>query len=149
MTTDSPGLGTTSTHTVTLSQWVNEGQPPLTELLTSHETVRRTKRHHWTLAALALLGCFPRKLKFQGRSVGWLRTDIDCWLGRNHRLPKSLRRCRHSKCRERNGHRICVSPAVPVQQCLFRHQLSASTDLVIVDLARNQPQQDIGRRDTE
>jgi predicted DNA-binding transcriptional regulator AlpA len=145
MTTDSPGLGTTSKHTVTLSKWVNERPPPLNELLTSHETVRLTKRHHWKLATLAFLRCFPRKLRFHGRCVGWLRADVDCWLGRNHRISKPRERCRHSTRRKRNGHRICLSPAAPIQQSPFRPRSSAPAVVIPRDLIPIQSKQVNGR----
>ena len=52
---------------VSLSKWANERFPSFQELLTAHEVARLTRRHRWVLAALTLLGRFPRKQRFHGR----------------------------------------------------------------------------------
>jgi predicted DNA-binding transcriptional regulator AlpA len=83
MSTDASGPGTISPVTVSVSRWVNERYPPWTELLTSHEVACLTRRHRWILAAMALMGRFPQRFRIHGRPIGWLRTDVECWLGRN------------------------------------------------------------------
>jgi predicted DNA-binding transcriptional regulator AlpA len=65
---------------VSLSKWVNERLPSFQELLTSHDVARLTRRHRWVLAALALIGRFPRGQRFHGRRIGWLRSDVVGWL---------------------------------------------------------------------
>jgi hypothetical protein len=35
--------------------------------------------------SLALLGRFPRKRRFHGRGIGWLRSDVVHWLTRDLR----------------------------------------------------------------
>jgi predicted DNA-binding transcriptional regulator AlpA len=67
---------------VPLSRWVNEPFPAWNDILTSHEVARLTRRQCWLLNALTFVGKFPKKHHFSGRSVGWLRTDVDEWLGR-------------------------------------------------------------------
>lgn len=65
---------------VSLSKWVNEALPPLTELLSAHEVARLARRHRWILATLTLLGRFPKQERFRGRAIGWKRRDIERWL---------------------------------------------------------------------
>jgi predicted DNA-binding transcriptional regulator AlpA len=79
---------------VSISRWVNERLPAWNEILTSHDVARLTRRHHWTLTALTLVGRFPKKQRFHGRPVGWLRVDIDDWMGRHRHVsgPCSKRR---------------------------------------------------------
>lgn len=67
---------------IVISRWVNERLPPWDELLTAHDVARLTRRHHLILSALTLVGCFPRKLRFQGRGIGWHRRDVARWLNR-------------------------------------------------------------------
>lgn len=74
-------LDRTSVQQVSLSRWVNEPLPSCEELLTAHDVARLTRRPHWTLATLALLGCFPKKQRFHGRRIGWRRRDVLQWLG--------------------------------------------------------------------
>jgi len=120
MTCDSMGFGATRPVTVTVSRWVNERFPPWSELLTSHEAARLARRHRWTLSALALLGCFPRKVRYHGRSLGWLRSEVECWLGRNHRRSAELREGRQFKCSGRRNRRTCPSRATPERRLLLR-----------------------------
>src|SRR5690349_25122285 len=87
MSIDHSGLRTSAhlairAEDVPLSPWVNERFPSWNEILTSHDVARLTRRHRWILAALSLVGHFPRKLRFRGQSIGWLRSDVDGWLGR-------------------------------------------------------------------
>ena len=63
-----------------LSKWVNERFPSFQELLTTHDVARLTRRRPWVVAALTLLGRFPRKQRFHGRRVGWLQSDVLEWL---------------------------------------------------------------------
>jgi predicted DNA-binding transcriptional regulator AlpA len=70
---------------VPLSRWVNEPFPAWSEILTSHEVARLTRRHRWILSALSFVGRFPKKREFHGRPIGWVRTDVNHWLrGRRH-----------------------------------------------------------------
>ena len=70
----------TSVQRVSLSRWVNEPLPSCEELLTAHDVARLTRRPHWVLATLALLGRFPKKQRFHGRRIGWRRVDVLHWL---------------------------------------------------------------------
>jgi hypothetical protein len=69
---------------VSISKWVNEALPPWSEMLSSHDVARLTRRHRWILSALSLMRCFPRKRYFHGRPVGWHRRDVARWLERHH-----------------------------------------------------------------
>jgi predicted DNA-binding transcriptional regulator AlpA len=65
---------------VVLSPWVNESLPAWEELLSAHDVARLTRRPRWVLASLVLLGRFPRKCRYHGRGIGWLRSDVLSWL---------------------------------------------------------------------
>src|SRR6185437_935382 len=65
---------------VSLSKWVNERLPSFQELLTAHDVARLTRRPRWVVAALTVVGRFPPKQRFHGRSVGWRRYDVERWL---------------------------------------------------------------------
>lgn len=84
MSTEISGPGAPATISrsgqVSLSRWVNEKLPPLTQLLSAHEVARLTRRHRWMLSALALLGRFPRQERFRGRAIGWHRRNVEQWM---------------------------------------------------------------------
>ena len=65
---------------VVLSPWANEPLPAWEELLSAHDVARLTRRPRWALASLVLLGRFPRKCRYHGRGIGWLRSDVLSWL---------------------------------------------------------------------
>jgi predicted DNA-binding transcriptional regulator AlpA len=71
---------------VSLSPYVNEPLPNWEELLSAHDVARLTRRPRWVLASLALLGRFPRKHRYHGRNIGWLRSDVLTWLSRDLRV---------------------------------------------------------------
>ena len=105
MCIDNSGLRTID-HTVAspdvpLSRWVNERLPAWNEILTARDVARLTRRHRWLLTALTLVGGFPKKHQYRGRSIGWLRTDVDEWLGRRRHVqgPCSKLRSSKSRCR--------------------------------------------------
>ena len=83
MAIDESGLQTLDrgrAQRVSLSKWVNERLPSFQELLTAHDVARLTRRHRWVLTALTLFGHFPRRSRFHGRRIGWLRSDVLKWL---------------------------------------------------------------------
>ena len=67
---------------VTLSPWVNERFPPWEQLLSAHDVARITRRPRWLLVSLVLLGHFPRKRRYHGRGIGWLRSEVVDWLSK-------------------------------------------------------------------
>src|ERR1700726_2590666 len=73
---------TASSRNVVLSPWVDEPLPAWEELLSAHDVARLTRRPRWVLASLVLLGRFPRKCRYHGRGIGWLRSDVLSWLTR-------------------------------------------------------------------
>lgn len=90
MSTATSGSGTPATpvlrtNNVSLSRWVNEPFPPWNDILTAHEVARLTRRHRWIVSTLTLLGRFPKKQRFRGRRIGWLRSDVVHWLAKNQR----------------------------------------------------------------
>jgi predicted DNA-binding transcriptional regulator AlpA len=68
---------------VLLSPWVNERLPPFNELLRSQDVARLTRRPRWLIAGLCLIGRFPKGQNFHGRAIGWRRSEVLDWLGRN------------------------------------------------------------------
>ena len=72
-----------SSRNVVLSRWVNERFPDWEELLSAHDVARLTRRPLWLSASLMLLGRFPRKHRFRGRGIGWLRADVLTWLAKD------------------------------------------------------------------
>ncbi len=94
---------------VTLPAWVNEPLPSFSDLLSAHDLARLTRRPRWVLTSLVLLGRFPRKCRYQGRGIGWLRSDVLTWLSKDIeasrcRAPGAARRSRGRCCNEWNGH---------------------------------------------
>src|SRR5579863_8786195 len=71
---------------ISLSKYVNERFPAWEQLLSAHDVARLTRRPRWWLLGMAVLGQFPRKQRFHGRGIGWLRCDVREWLAK--RLPK-------------------------------------------------------------
>ncbi len=70
---------------VLLSRWVNEPFPPWDQILTAHEVARLARRPPWLVSGMAVIGRFPRKHRFRGRGIGWLRSDVLSWLAQDHR----------------------------------------------------------------
>jgi len=61
---------------VVLSRWVNEPLPPFQELLSAHDVARLTRRPKLVISSLVLLRRFPKKRRFRGRQIGWLRAEV-------------------------------------------------------------------------
>jgi predicted DNA-binding transcriptional regulator AlpA len=80
----SPGRAVSAApfHAVTLSPWINERFPDWEQLLTAHDVARLTRRPRWVLASLILVGRFPRKQRFHGSDIGWLKADVIAWIRR-------------------------------------------------------------------
>src|SRR5258705_5287069 len=78
-----------ATNSVSLSPWVNERFPAWEELLSAHDVARLTRRPRWMVLSLALLGRFPRKRRFHGRGIGWLRSDVIRWVAKDLRTTQS------------------------------------------------------------
>src|SRR6202051_20894 len=70
---------------VTLSPWVNERFPNWEELLSAHDVARLTRRPRWMLTSMVFLRRFPRKRRYHGRGIGWLRSDVIHWLSKDLR----------------------------------------------------------------
>lgn len=68
---------------VMLSPWVNESLPPFQELLSAHDVARLTRRPKLVISGLVLLRRFPKKRRFRGRQIGWLRADVLEWMTRD------------------------------------------------------------------
>jgi predicted DNA-binding transcriptional regulator AlpA len=68
---------------VILSPWVNEPLPPLQELLSAHDVARLTRRPKFVISGLVLLRRFPKKRRFRGHQIGWLRAEVLDWMTRD------------------------------------------------------------------
>jgi predicted DNA-binding transcriptional regulator AlpA len=77
--------------TVSLSPWINERFPAWEDLLSAHDVARLTRRPRWMLTSMVLLRRFPRKRRYHGRGIGWLRSDVIHWLGKDLRAAHCLR----------------------------------------------------------
>jgi predicted DNA-binding transcriptional regulator AlpA len=91
MTSNTSGSGMTMpyrpvTGPVQISRWVNETYPNSEKLLSSHEVAKLTRQHRWTLVAWSLIGRFPKRRRYRGRSIGWCRADVLAWMTRNLNL---------------------------------------------------------------
>src|ERR1700733_2019894 len=82
---------------ISLSKWVNERLPAWEQLLSAHDVARLTRRPRWVLLGMIMLSQFPRKHRFHGRGVGWLRSDVLHWLATD---------LRKTQC---HGHRSAVA----------------------------------------
>lgn len=51
---------------ITVSRWINEPYPPLSELLSAHDVARLTRRPRWMLMGLGLIGQFPKQRSSAG-----------------------------------------------------------------------------------
>jgi len=67
---------------VSLSSWVNERFPAWEQILSAHDVARLTHRPRWVVSSLVFLRIFPRKHRFHGREIGWLRADVLDWLAK-------------------------------------------------------------------
>ena len=75
----------TSNH-VSLSKWVNERFPNWEQLLSTRDVARLTRRPQWVLMGMMVLGRFPRRHRFHGRGIGWLRADVLDWMAKDLRM---------------------------------------------------------------
>jgi prophage regulatory protein len=60
-----------------------ENQGPSTaidQILTTRKVVEIVGRHRCTLYRWMAAGQFPKKRSFRGRTVGWLRSEVEKWL---------------------------------------------------------------------
>src|SRR5580692_11414297 len=79
--------GTIVRQRVSISRWVNEPYPAWDCILTAHDVARLIRRPRWMLGSLAAIGQIPRRQRFQGKHIGWLKADILEWMGRGPRPP--------------------------------------------------------------
>jgi hypothetical protein len=70
---------------VSISRWVNEPYPAWELILTAHDVARLIRRPPWMLRSLAAVGQFPKKQRFHGKNIGWLKADILNWMARTSR----------------------------------------------------------------
>src|SRR6266478_4470988 len=81
-----PGRVPVSAVQVSISKWVNQPLPPLDELLSSHDMARLTRRPRFVVVGLSCLGFLPRRRRYRGCVVGWLRSDVLDWMSKDLRV---------------------------------------------------------------
>lgn len=122
---------------VKLSEWVNERPLACGELLSVHDVARITRRSRWLLELMALAGRFPRKARFRGRSVGWLRRDILAWLAGplaltappSDRRDSGLRITAHTSCGRERALRTPCCAVPPRHSRPPLHPIQTGTEL--------------------
>src|ERR1700692_2269039 len=70
---------------VSISRWVNEPYPAWDRILPAHDVARLVRRPPWMLCSMAAVGKFPRRQRFRGKNIGWLKADILEWMARTSR----------------------------------------------------------------
>ena len=65
---------------ISISRWVNEPLPQWDQILTAYDVARLTRRPAWLLSGLVLLKGLPKKRRYRGRNIGWLKSDILGWM---------------------------------------------------------------------
>jgi predicted DNA-binding transcriptional regulator AlpA len=105
---------------VTLSPWVNEPLPPFQELLSAHDVARLTRRPRLVISGLVLLRRFPKKRRYRGRQIGWLRAEVIDWMTRDmttgdehEKFQPVPRRCARARPHQPCLPLDCTSPCVP------------------------------------
>jgi predicted DNA-binding transcriptional regulator AlpA len=111
------GVSTPPRTKVTLSPWVNEPLPPFQELLSAHDVARLTRRPKLVIAGLMFLRRFPKKRRYRGRQIGWLRADVLDWMTRGlaiddagEKTDLAPRRCAKATPRQPCLPLECMSP---------------------------------------
>lgn len=102
---------------VVISPWVNEPPAPLHKLLSSHDVARLTRRPSWLITSLSLIGRFPRKAKFHGRRIGWLRCEVLDWMARDLHMTEQTtapRVCSRQQAGQACLPLECATPYAPV-----------------------------------
>lgn len=96
---------------VTLSPWVNEPLPPFQELLSAHDVARLTRRPKLIISGLMFLRRFPKKRRYRGRQIGWLRADVLDWMTRGLAIDDAGEKADLTP-------RRCAKAPTPRQPCL-------------------------------
>jgi predicted DNA-binding transcriptional regulator AlpA len=87
---------------VSISRWVNEPYPAWDRILTAHDVARLIRRP-WVIRSLATVGQFPKRQRFRGKSIGWLKADILDWMARTSRYRIAISPDKDNGCRRRRS----------------------------------------------
>ncbi len=90
---------------VSLSRWVNEPLPAWDQILTAHDVARLVRRPPWVLITMAAIGQFPRKRRFRGKRIGWLKADILEWMTSGSRFATAATSESMISCRRHESNR--------------------------------------------
>jgi hypothetical protein len=77
--------GACAPQQVSISRWVNEPYPAWGRILTAHDVARLIRRPPWMIRSLAAVGQLPKRQRFRGKKIGWLKADILDWIARTSR----------------------------------------------------------------
>ena len=122
----SQAAATRTSHNVVLSPFVNERFPAWEDLLSAHDVARLTRRPRWVLAGLVFFGHFPRKRRYRGHGIGWLRSDVLSWLAKDLKSGGS-RTAGASMARRRINHPGAIA-LERTHPCLVRRRREACVD---------------------
>ena len=86
---------------VSISRWVNEPYPAWDRILTAHDVARLIRRPPWMIRSLAVVGQFPKRQRFRGKNIGWLKADIFDWMARTSRYRIAISPDKANGCRRR------------------------------------------------
>jgi predicted DNA-binding transcriptional regulator AlpA len=103
------GTGAAGRTPVSLSKWVNEKLPALSEVLSAHDVARLTRRRPWVVHTLTWLSRFPKQQRFHNRRIGWARRDVVAWLDADGQSRRRIRTPRQLASVEMRAH-----PASPL-----------------------------------
>ena len=125
--------GVRVTQRVSISRWVNDPYPAWDRILTAHDVaLRLIRRPPWMLCSVVALWRFPKRQRFRGKHIGWLKADLLEWMARNarHSLAETLDKticCRRPKPKpaktalkfpsertERPQYRLLFHPGLPM-----------------------------------
>jgi hypothetical protein len=124
-------LGTPAVRqSILLLRWVNEPFPLWDQILTAHEVARLARRPPWFVRGMAVMGRFPRKRRFRGCGIGWLRSDAGSGLPRSREktIFDDIDRSILSRLlAERGRFRVCLSMVIQQES----YEIGAPADALV------------------
>jgi predicted DNA-binding transcriptional regulator AlpA len=120
-------VSATPRASVMLSRWVNEPLPPIQELLSAHDVARLTRRPKLVISGLVLLRRFPKKRRFRGRQIGWLRADVLEWMTRDLTTDDRSDEPEIRRCARVTPQQPCLPLECTSPRMQYPHRLASSS----------------------
>jgi predicted DNA-binding transcriptional regulator AlpA len=95
--------GACAPQQVSISRWVNEPYPAWDRILTAHDVARLIRRPPWIIRSLAAVGQLPKRQRFRGKKIGWLKADVLDWMARTSRYRVAISPDKANSCRRRRS----------------------------------------------